>query len=126
MKPLLTYYIIFGIGYLAYIFQTGFVYWIILTAMNFVLISLTRTNKLFPYVLWVINLATLYCNEQFRGYGFAWVSKSLQFMDDEMVHAPVRWNIIFNMTILRIISFGMDFHWAFTSSKTPVKVVASI
>lgn len=29
-----------------------------------------------------------------------------------MNHAPVKWSVLFNMTILRMISFGMDKYWA--------------
>jgi len=34
-------------------------------------------------------------------------------LENSMKHAMIRWEIVFNMTILKMISFGMDKHWAF-------------
>lgn len=39
-------------------------------------------------------------------------------MQDLIKGAYPRWNISFNITMLRLLSFNMDYYWACTSAKT--------
>ncbi len=40
-----------------------------------------------------------------------------EYLDDSNHNSPVGWVYVYNMTILRIISFGMDKYWAHKDRK---------
>ncbi|GJJ08164.1 hypothetical protein Clacol_002372 [Clathrus columnatus] len=81
--------------------------------------SKNRSNKLVPALTWVFNLAILYLNEVYDGYRFASIHPSLKYMD-EMCGVYPRWDVTFNITMLRLLSFNMDYHWALGSEYQPV------
>ena len=95
-----------------------------------------------PAATWSFNVALLFANDIFRGYRFgdmaAWVvGPSSQV---SLVNAPSslvawgrwldgfggllsRWEILFNLTVLRMISFNMDYYWSLDRrSHSPVEV----
>ncbi|KAF8333870.1 MBOAT, membrane-bound O-acyltransferase family-domain-containing protein [Amanita rubescens] len=49
------------------------------------------------------------------GYHFASLSNHLAFLDIVFQGAYPRWHIIFNITMLRLISFNMDYYWSRTT-----------
>jgi protein-cysteine N-palmitoyltransferase HHAT len=69
---------------------------------------------IFPALIWAINLATLYFNDTYRGYNLVnfFHCESLQFLVDSTKEQIIPWHSIFNMSILKMISFAMDKHWA--------------
>ncbi|KAK4046734.1 glycerol transporter [Microbotryomycetes sp. JL201] len=70
-----------------------------------------------PVLTWIFNLAILFSNEIYEGYH--WSSIGLTMLDDERWHGILpRWHINWNITMLRLISFNMDYYWA-TSSHPP-------
>jgi len=110
---LLVYHLIFGAAYVGYLEEAGFIYWLLFTGGNFLVINFCYKWRVFPLILWAINLGTIWCLKQYNGFGFVFFSKDLQFLESSMRHAMIMWHIVFNMTILKMISFGMDKHWAF-------------
>ncbi|PFH46767.1 hypothetical protein AMATHDRAFT_82449 [Amanita thiersii Skay4041] len=70
----------------------------------------TKSN-LGPLLTWIFNAAVLFANEIYKGYRFASISQHLEFLDKFEGVYP-RWHIIFNITMLRLISFNMDYFWA--------------
>lgn len=95
-----------------------------------------------PAATWAFNIAILFANDIFRGYRFgdmaAWfVGPSSQV---PLVKTPSslvawgrwldsfggllsRWEILFNLTVLRMISFNMDYYWSLDRrSNSPVEV----
>lgn len=69
--------------------------------------------KYFIPILWIFALLTLWSNESFKGYEFNMISPSLSFLDDlRSKNQLVSWNLVFNMILLRIISFSIDKVWA--------------
>ncbi|KAK4049211.1 glycerol transporter [Microbotryomycetes sp. JL221] len=75
-------------------------------------------TKLTPLLTWGFNLAVLFSNEVFEGYKWSWIG--LAVLDDEKYHGILpRWHINWNITMLRLISFNLDYYWATTSHPPP-------
>ncbi|KAL1861752.1 hypothetical protein VTK73DRAFT_6966 [Phialemonium thermophilum] len=84
-----------------------------------------------PWATWVFNIGTLFANELAEGYRFrdlaAWLSSASPAADlasdpgalvrfgawlDRHGGLMHRWEILFNITILRLISFNLDYYWS--------------
>jgi D-alanyl-lipoteichoic acid acyltransferase DltB (MBOAT superfamily) len=83
-----------------------------------------------PVATWVFNIGTLFANELFEGYKFhdiATLFSSTPKIDlvsdqaalirfgnwlDSYGGLMSRWEILFNITILRLISFNLDYYWS--------------
>lgn len=104
---------------MAFLFRGGLIFWIFFTLLNYVVIKYLYTYKIFPFILWAINLTTIYTNDSYHGYTLVsfFHCESLQFLDDLSKHNLVSWHVVFNMTILRMISYGMDKRWSFTNRR---------
>jgi hypothetical protein len=70
------------------------------------------------YDRWTLILLILYCNETFHGYQFRWIHSNLQFLDEINEDSPMSWHVMYNLTILRVMSFCFDWSWA--AKKTPI------
>ena len=85
-------------------------------------------RKYIPAATWMFNICTLFANELSEGYKF---EKMAQFiapldgvgLDPSLLHSwgawldsyggiISRWEIQFNLTVLRLISFNMDYYWS--------------
>lgn len=83
-----------------------------------------------PGVTWAFNLGILFANELGRGYSFAALARvlyPLSLIDGKPQESMLaaagtwldsyggfipRWEVLFNFTVLRLISFNMDYCWA--------------
>ncbi|KAF8626599.1 hypothetical protein AX17_006517 [Amanita inopinata Kibby_2008] len=70
-----------------------------------------KESRLGPVLTWTFNAAVLFASEICDGYRFASLSNHLGFLDSFKGAYP-RWHIIFNITMLRLLSFNMDYYWA--------------
>lgn len=70
--------------------------------------------------IWIFSILTLFLNEKFRGYSFSNISDSFVFLDKYKGMMP-NWKVHFNMTFLRMISFGMDYCWASPETEKSVR-----
>ncbi|KAF7513233.1 hypothetical protein GJ744_010629 [Endocarpon pusillum] len=89
----------------------------------------TRIPKEYiPTTTWVFNIGILFVNEFCHGYHYARVAKAVfpfsasasnwgNFLDTYGGLVP-RWEILFNFTILRLISFNMDYYWSLERSRS--------
>ncbi|KAF8257130.1 hypothetical protein EI94DRAFT_1818911 [Lactarius quietus] len=69
-----------------------------------------RTRLAVP-VVWVFNGGVLLANEWYEGYAFASLHLGFAFLDTWHGVYP-RWHVSFNITMLRLMSFSVDYHWA--------------
>ncbi|KAL3452412.1 MBOAT, membrane-bound O-acyltransferase family-domain-containing protein [Aspergillus insuetus] len=95
-------------------------------AVLFVNYKITKAlpRKYIPAATWVFNITTLFANELCGGYPLArvaafWTSAAddsalLQWARniDSFGGLMPRWEILFNITTLRLISFNMDYYWS--------------
>ncbi|RDW56420.1 hypothetical protein BP5796_13169 [Coleophoma crateriformis] len=92
-------------------------------------ISTSLPRKFIPVATWSSNISILFANELFEGYSFAKIAAYMSTIHGE-VHAAdgllhswsgwlddhggiiPRWEILFNITVLRQISFSLDYYWS--------------
>ncbi|OAY70289.1 putative membrane-bound O-acyltransferase C24H6.01c, partial [Ananas comosus] len=72
--------------------------------------TFARSNYYIP-VLWIFNITILILNRIYEGYPFSLFGQQLAFLDN--YRGTFRWHICFNLVVLRMISFGCDYHWSF-------------
>ncbi|KAJ2107987.1 glycerol transporter [Coemansia sp. S142-1] len=80
------------------------------TGVNFVLAKRFGGRRWAPAVFWVFNMAVLFANEYYKGYEFGRMLQSLAWLD-QWRGVLRRWDVTFNITMLRMMSFAMDYHW---------------
>lgn len=78
--------------------------------INFQLTTLLPKAQI-PAATWVFNVGILFLNEFCQGYRFAALSPNLALLDNYGGLIP-RWEIFFKFTILRCISYNMDYYWS--------------
>ena len=107
--------------------------------VNF-LLATRLDRKYVPVATWVFNIAILFANELARGYSYAQIANSVlpsvaeddtavswaTYLDSYGGLQP-RWDVHFNVTVLRLISFNFDYIWAGdrSGSSSPVEVWSS-
>ncbi|KAF5393368.1 hypothetical protein D9757_000507 [Collybiopsis confluens] len=81
--------------------------------LNFLVAKACRGAKVGPVVTWIFNIGILFLNDRYDGYRFGAIHPWLEFLDQEIYEGFYpRWYISFNITMLRLVSFNMDFYWA--------------
>ncbi|KAJ4290942.1 glycerol transporter [Kalmusia sp. IMI 367209] len=84
-----------------------------------------------PAATWVFNVGTLFANELGKGYSYASIlgiflpsspvsekqplSTNFGHTLDDFGGLIPRWEVLFNFTVLRLISFNMDYYWSLNS-----------
>ena len=106
---------------------------LIILYINFNIATLLPRSYV-PATTWVFNIATLFANELAHGYPFADLATAMlpSFADaatwgksmDSYGGLLPRWEILFNFTVLRMISFNMDYYWSLGRDRvgSPVEV----
>lgn len=87
-------------------------------------------RKYVPATTWIFNIATLFANELCDGYKYANIAEILSTWAppvalengaerynwgswlDSYGGIMSRWEILFNITVLRLISFNLDYYWS--------------
>ena len=96
---------------------------IILLSANYAIAKKLPRAYVVP-ITWVFNITILFANELCHGYPFESIAINTipftiwdpnsnwgTFFDDHGGLMP-RWEIMFNITVLRLISFNMDLYWS--------------
>ncbi|KAL0335361.1 UNVERIFIED_CONTAM: Flap endonuclease 1 [Sesamum radiatum] len=74
------------------------------------LVTIFGRTRYFSLLLWIFNLSFLVCNRIYEGYRFSSFGDRWAYLDN--FRGTFRWHICFNFVVLRMISFGYDYHWA--------------
>lgn len=85
-------------------------------------------GRAMPAATWMFNIGLLFANELCQGYKFRNMAMFLTGPPQDLVSDPAlvslgtwmdnhggliaRWEILFNITILRLISFNLDYYWS--------------
>lgn len=91
-----------------------------------------------PWTTWIFNIAILFANELCHGYPYSDVARFVSIGPFGPGYSPTtswgtwldsygglipRWEILFNITVLRLISFNLDYYWALDRrAASPVEV----
>lgn len=73
-------------------------------------------------VLWVYGIGTLFFNDHFRNVRYGEIAGFLSFMDSFRGLIP-RWDVFFNFTLLRILSFNIDYLRRLSSLKESINSI---
>ena len=107
--------------------------------MNFC-VATRLPRKYVPAATWIFNIGTLFANELADGYKFTKIAAYFSPLDgaaaqeessahnlgawlDSYGGIMSRWEILFNLTVLRLISFNMDYYFSLTRrGGSPIEV----
>ncbi|GAA5958460.1 hypothetical protein JCM8115_002473 [Rhodotorula mucilaginosa] len=70
-----------------------------------------------PYATWGFNIAVLFANSLAEGYYYSSISSRLAFLDEYKGLLP-RWQINWNISMLRLVSFNMEWYWAWSAASS--------
>lgn len=111
MSALISFYVISSIIF-CYVLHGAFIFFMFLfAAANYAIARTFLGSNVNIYVTWIFNLLVLYCNEVFSGYKFGDVfGTQFAFLDQHKGMFPWFW--VFNMSMLRMVSFNTDLFWS--------------
>lgn len=92
--------------------------------VNFLLARLLGGTFLATPTIWAWNVGILYAVHYYEGVPFASMGASFSWLDDYTGLLP-RWQINFNITMLRLVSFALDFHWARKAAATGTQAASA-
>ncbi|XP_015953609.1 membrane-bound O-acyltransferase gup1 [Arachis duranensis] len=102
-------WLLFSLTYLSYLHGACIIFVLSIATVNFLLVKIFAQKKYFPLVIWSYNSFFLVCNRIYEGYSFSIFGQQWAFLDN--FRGTFRWHICFNFVVLRMISFGFDYHW---------------
>ncbi|KAJ8588133.1 MBOAT-domain-containing protein [Rhizopogon salebrosus TDB-379] len=111
---LIPFYLMFSAIYLIGLHGTSIFKIVLILTANYWIAKASRGSRLGPLLTWVFNGLILFANEIYGGYRYASFHPSLEVLDVFQGIYP-RWHISFNITMLRLVSFNMDYFWACNS-----------
>ncbi|CAI9101405.1 OLC1v1038720C1 [Oldenlandia corymbosa var. corymbosa] len=103
-------WLVISLAYLSYLHGACIIFILAIASANFLLVKVFGRTKYFLYMLWIFNLTFLFCNRIYEGYRFSSFGQQMAFLD--YFRGTFRWQICFNFVVLRMISYGYDYHWA--------------
>ena len=99
-----------------------------IVSANYAIAKACRGSRAGPALTWMFNAAVLFLNERYHGYRFGDILPGLEYLvrlslkglfgiftrdyQDTVQGAYPRWHVSFNITMLRLVSFSMDYYWA--------------
>ncbi|KAJ2081969.1 glycerol transporter [Coemansia sp. RSA 988] len=108
--PTLWFACAFSTVFVAVLSGTSMVFIGALAGGNYLLAKNLAGRRWAPLVFWTYNMVMLFSNEHYRGYSFESIAAPLAWLDGWRGILR-RWDITFNLTMLRMVSFAMDYHW---------------
>nr|XP_019049776.1 glycerol transporter [Kwoniella bestiolae CBS 10118]OCF28706.1 glycerol transporter [Kwoniella bestiolae CBS 10118] len=85
----------------------------LILSLNYYISKLPITGplkRIWPAVLIVLNIGVLFVNERNDGFRYGELHAALGTLDNWSGLLP-RWHISFNITMMRMVSFGIDYLW---------------
>ncbi|KAH9902410.1 MBOAT-domain-containing protein [Cubamyces lactineus] len=80
-------------------------------SVNYAIAKSTGASRANPIITWVFNALVLFAIERHSGFRYASIHPILASLDVWEGVYP-RWYISFNISMLRLVSFNMDYYWA--------------
>ena len=110
---------------------------LIITGVNYIIATKLPRNYVVP-MTWLYNIFVLFANEICKGYSYTSIANiTLPFtvwdpnsnwgtFCDERAGLIPRWEVLFNITILRLITFNLDRYWAGEQDGGPALLDVSV
>ena len=132
---------VFACVYLLALYGTSSLKVLVILTMNYGLAKRLPQSYV-PLATWTFNIGILFANEMFKGYpyariaefNFSWNNQRDKITANHMTDnwgslldaysgLLPRWEILFNITVLRLVSFNMDFCWSLDrTGGSPIEV----
>ncbi|KAG0245828.1 MBOAT, membrane-bound O-acyltransferase family-domain-containing protein [Mortierella sp. GBAus27b] len=110
------FFLAFSGAYLYYMFGNSIIKIVAIVTINYLIAKLGGSSRLMPALTWTFNIAILFMNEKYQGYTFASLHESLAWLD-ENTGLNSRWDVNFNFTMLRLVSFNLDYYWSLRQTR---------
>ncbi|EIN03983.1 MBOAT-domain-containing protein [Punctularia strigosozonata HHB-11173 SS5] len=107
----IPFYLVFSALFLLGLHGASALKILVILFVNYVIGKNSKGAKWGPVLTWLFNGGVLFANEWNGGYRFGAIHPSLEVLDTFYGIYP-RWHLSFNITMLRLVSFNMDHHWA--------------
>ncbi|XP_019459394.1 PREDICTED: putative membrane-bound O-acyltransferase C24H6.01c isoform X2 [Lupinus angustifolius] len=108
-------WLLFSLAYLLYLHGACVIFILSIATVNYFLVKIFARKNYFPPLIWSYNIFFLLCNRIYEGYPFTVFSERWAILDN--YRGSFRWHICFNFVVLRMISFGFDYHWTNQDSR---------
>ncbi|KAF9896809.1 glycerol transporter, partial [Lobosporangium transversale] len=114
LQPLFRtyFFLMFSLVYLYYMFGNSILKIGAIVIVNYLIAKMGQGARWMPVATWTFNLIILFLNEAYDGYNFRDFHESLAWLDENR-GVNRRWDVHFNFTMLRLVSFNMDYYWSF-------------
>ena len=120
LRSRLTFDLLFAIVYITALHGFSALKILVILYLNFTIATALPRDAI-PAATWTFNIGILFANEFSRGYSFSKMDDALGFnfaaegswgktLDSWGGLIP-RWEVSFNITVLRLISFNLDYYW---------------
>lgn len=113
---LIPFFLAFSALYLTGLHGTSIFKILFILTANYWIAKTSKGSRVGPLLTWIFNVLILFGNETYGGYRYASLHPSLAGLDAFRGIYP-RWHISFNITMLRLVSFNMDYYWAYNSRR---------
>ncbi|KAF9984213.1 glycerol transporter [Modicella reniformis] len=87
-----------------------------IVTINYAIAKLGGSSQWMPAFTWFFNIGILFINETYQGYAFASLHESLAWLDANG-GINSRWDVNFNFTMLRLVSFNLDYYWSLRQTR---------
>lgn len=115
----LKYYIIFGLLHAGYIHGPAVILLIVWVILSYLIIKRFAGKKGFFIIFWIGSLGCMILTKYFRNFEFHLIWDELDFLD--YYDCVLRWYTVTNFFLLKILSFGIDYHWMVQNKPNPTQ-----
>ncbi|CAG8746357.1 7731_t:CDS:2, partial [Acaulospora morrowiae] len=102
----------FSAAFLYVLFGNSVIFIFTILSLNYAISRTFQGSIANPIITWIFNLSVLYLNETYKGYHFKSIDEHLAFLDRNR-GLLARWDVNFNISMLRLVSYNMDYYWSF-------------
>ncbi|KAL2628889.1 hypothetical protein R1flu_013575 [Riccia fluitans] len=113
LRGMSWFWLLLSLLYVTYLHGASALFIVAIALGNYLIVKLLGGTFIFPTILWGYNVFFLIMNRVYGGYKFSSLGESFAYLDH--YRGVMRWHIGFNLVMLRLVSFGLDFHWALVS-----------
>lgn len=123
VQPILFYYIITSMLVVFFLHGFDLLWLLFISLVNFLFAKLCGGSRWTPALCWIWNVSMLFLGDYYGGFkgvftflGFpllvtAGLLKGVFIFTQDKFHGVSGWHIYFKMTLLRHLSYSMDYYW---------------
>ncbi|KAF9113358.1 glycerol transporter [Mortierella sp. AM989] len=110
------FFLAFSVVYLYFMHGSSVLKILAIISVNYAIAKVGGSSRWMPAATWFFNISILFLNENYQGYQFASLHGSLAWLD-AYTGMNSRWDVNFNFSMLRLVSFNLDYYWSLKQSR---------